>query len=618
MAGFFRKPKKRPKETKPDTVAYLEKLDDEALHAHLQKHPADRKEYFRKHRTACLGYYRKEPDDLRKYLKSRLKSDKQFRQWIKDAGYDLNSKALDPIVLGLMWDVKDKKGKVVKPGVSEPFVVSRDLMKEGHMHIRGRTRSGKSALAITPLLQQLIRPYWVHYRNEDECKEDEANEDEHDEDEGKEDEASDLMEMKDAIFIIDLGGDLALFNFARELADNPAHKRKFRFLSLEEKDNWDYFDPFESAGHGEKRIVQIAVLLQKAFSLDHGLAYAASYFTSRNLQALLDVVRKLYSKRGSGSVTLDEVASYLEEADLKDAEEIRMIFRFLTEYPQLKPFGIYDTPEPMRDDIINLERALDKSEVIYFYLPTLSESITARQIAGLALYTLINAAQKRVRKKDNEAGKPMPHAWVFVDEFQQLAGGSYADVLAQASKFGLSLIMANQTTTQLDVRNLNLADIVRDNTYAKIYFTITGEQDIKALKSFSKEDRDFLTNIPGSPVGIEAGSLQEYLTTVLRTDEILDTSATNQHCYALIDDGTGHREPVRLWMDYAMSHQEFRKHKTTPPKASDRDRSKLHVPDKMEPLWKVARKKIESPSWQVSLATLHQKKREEESFEKNH
>lgn len=574
-----------------DQIADIKRLDDNERHTYLCENPVEREQYFQANPKASLSFYRKEPDELRKYLKQRLEVDNDFKVWTQTAGYDLDDPGLDPIVLGLFWDTKNKKGKVVKYGLGEPFIVSRDLMKEGHMHIRGRTRSGKSALAITPLFQQLIRPYQAKYYQDGETK---------------------YKEMKDAIFIIDLGGDLALFNFAEELAD--AKGREFRFLSLEDEDAWNYFDPFESAGHGKKRVVQIAVLLQKAFSLDHGLAYAASYFTSRNLQALLDVVRKLYEKSGSGSVTLDEVADYLEEANVKDAEEIRMIFRFLTEYPQLKPFDIYETPNPIREDVINLERSLAESEVVYFYLPTLSESITARQIAGLALYTLINAAQKRVRKPENQGGKPLPHAWVFVDEFQQLAGSSYADVLAQASKFGLSLIMANQTTTQLEVRNLNLADIVRDNTYAKIYFTITGEQDIKALMSFSMEDRDTLADSPKIMTGLDDGSVHEFLTTVLRTDEILATSATNQHCYVLLDDGTGHREPVRLWMDYAMSIQEFRKHKTTPPKAFIGERRELHVPSKMEPLWKIARNKMETPVWQASLTSVLRRKREEEAY----
>ena len=558
-----------------DDIAVIENLDYEDRHQYLRD-PANadaRELYFQYDPTACLRYFRREPDDLKEHLKKRLQTDEEFERWIEKAGYDLDHPCLDPIVLGLMWNPEniDLLGNVQEEShAGEPFVVSRDLMKEGHLHVRGRTRSGKSALAITPLLQQLIRPYTVA---------------DHD---GKI-----VQGFRDAVFVIDLGGDLALFNFAKKMADDPSNDRKFRFLSLESKEAWDYFDPFQAAGHEDDRIIRIAILLQKAFSLDHGLAYAASYFSSRNLSSLLDVARKLTSqhKDARGNLTLRDVSRHLEEANVKDAEEIRMIFQFLTEYEQLEPFGPYDDADPERNDLINLERSLEDGEVVYFFLPTLSESMTGRQIAGLALYTLISAAQRRVRKPKYQGGKPLPHAWVFVDEFQQLAGSSYADVLAQASKFGLSLIMANQTTTQLDVRDLNLADIVRDNTFCKIYFTVTGEQDIKALKSFSKEDRDTLTNLTAAGFDSRA-SEQEYLTTVLRTDEILDTSSTNQHAYVLLDDGTGQREPVRVWMDYAMSYKDFRDFKTTPPEPFDGERKKVQVPDVGEPLWSIERKNI--------------------------
>jgi len=100
----------------------------------------------------------------------------------------------------------------------------------------------------------------------------------------------------------------------------------------------------------------------------------------------------------------------------------------------------------------------------------MGQATTARQVAGLGLYTLLAAAQLR---KDSGANQCVGeyvghrHAWVIVDEFQELAGRSFSSLLAQSSKFGISLILANQTTTQLETRDINLANVVRDNTIAK-------------------------------------------------------------------------------------------------------------------------------------------------------
>lgn len=525
--------------------------------------------------SARLRFFRKHPDAMRKLL---------------GKGPDF-----DPIVLGLEWEPpQEKKGQQQTGSVQQetppdrgkqgpPFAISRDLLKNGHMHLRGRTRSGKSSLAITPLLAQLARPYDVYDADGKNIVQ------------GK---------FKDAIFVFDLGGDLALFNFARIQA--RMHGRTFRFLSLEAKDDWDYFDPFQAAGDRKDRLIRTAILLQQAFSLDHGLVYGGSYYSQRNLSALLSVARKLARRNKNSTVrtTLDEVSKYLDQEQVKDADEIRMIFQFLEEYEQLKP------PDPMPANVINMANALQHGEIVYFLCPTIGEAMTARQICGLGLYTLINAAMERVRHREKkDRGRPLSHAWVFVDEFQELAGRSYANLLAQASKFGLSLIMANQTTTQLSSRDMNLADIVRDNTFAKIYFTITGEEDIRGMQTFSKESSRFVRGSSSSTHSHDFSLTQqvsssELLVPTLKTDEILDTSSTDKHCFLILDDGTRHREPIRLWTDYALKRRTFQRFKQTPPRRLKKPREQQPPTDAEEPLWKQARRKLTSTPWQQPLAKL--------------
>jgi hypothetical protein len=523
-----------------------------------------------------LRYYRDNPDAVRQELSLPPKS--------------------DPIVLGLQWNYPERNPDDQSPmdysrgSPGEPLAISRDLLKNGHMHIRGRTRSGKSSLAITPLLAQLARPYTAYNPDGTLFKSD----------------------FQDAIFVFDLGGDLALFNFAKELA---AKGRTFRFLSLEKNDDWNYFDPLQAATGEKDRLIRLAILLQQAFSLDHGLVYGGSYYSQRNLIALLNVARNLAQRTRRNSVRTDirEIARYLEEEKVKDAEEIRMIFQFLLEYSQLQP------PDPLADNVINMRRALHKAEVIYFFCPTIGEAMTARQIAGLGLYTLINAAIERVRSlSDDERGTPLSHAWVFVDEFQELAGRSYASLLAQASKFGLSLIMANQTTTQLSTRDIGLADIVRDNTFAKMYFTVTGEEDIKAIQSFSKESSRILTSGSEQERSMvdfsKSRGWQESIVPTLKTDEILHTSSTDKHCFLILDDGTRHREPIRLWTDYVLDAADFRKLKHTPPPRLTVPRPEPDSAVDQEPLWKTARRQKGSPEWRQPLVALLARRRADEAI----
>ena len=397
----------------------------------------------------------------------------------------------------------------VHPG--KPIAVTREFLGDGHMHVRGRTRSGKTSRALLPLAIQLMQPY-----------------------------EEDGVRKRDPIFIFDLGGDLALFNFVREAAEKAG--RTFRFLSLHPDDDSHSFDPFQAVPAGQRDVMRVTTLLIEAFNLDNGLIYGGQYFTAQNLAALLSVVRKLSREEGK-RLTLQDVALYLDREGrgkkIRDADQIRMTFNFLLEYPQLL---VDDTTDPART--IDMARALESGEVVYFFAPTLSEMTTARQIAGLGLYNLVYAAMQRARND-----LPLVRAWTFIDEFHELTGKAFEALLAQSAKFGVSLILANQTTSQLESRDSSLHQIVFDNSHVKLYFTVTCQQDIEDLQGLSE---DYDKWLPGSSskglVTSTTGHAVE--TPQLSKNDILQVSATEGHGFLIIDDGSGHHEPYRAEIPY--------------------------------------------------------------------
>lgn len=458
------------------------------------------------------------------------------------------------IVFGLTTDKDGNPNNDRNQAVHVP----RDVLKEGHIHVRGRTRSGKTATAIAPLLRQLIRPYSYSFRDVN----GEAR----------------VGYMRDPIFIFDLGGDLSLFNFVKqelceaeyrdEHGNVTAPKRTFRFLSLKQDDDWDYFDPFQVVPEGERDLIRLAQVLIEAFNQDYGLVYGASYYSMKSLSALMRVADKVVQQsKGDSYMDFHEVGRYLQSEHKPDRDEasIRMAFQFLMNYEQLRR----PRAESRHQSQINWRRALDDSEVVYFFCPSMGQATTARQVAGLGLYTLLATAQLRKDSGANQ-GAANRHAWVIVDEFQELAGRSFASLLAQSSKFGISLILANQTTTQLESRDVNLADVVRDNTLAKIYFTVTGKQDFDDLLGFSQEDPQLLPYQDESETeqyGFSKSKVKmsrHRMTTKLKKDEILSTSSTNNNCYLILDDGSGHREPLRLFTDYTIFPDQYQQFKNEP------------------------------------------------------
>lgn len=411
-------------------------------------------------------------------------------------------------------------------GTKAPVEIERRVLGGGHMHVRGRTRSGKTSLAILPLVQQLIQPYptrassWQH----------------------------------DPIFVFDLGGDLTLFNHVQDLAKQLG--RQFRFLSLDPLDDWHFFDPLQAIGHGERNVVRLANMLIEAFNLDHGLIYGGQYFTQQNLAALLRVARQL-NKESDRTPTLEDVAAYLDNPanrrEMKDAEQIRLAFNFLLEYPQLKPEL---APDAARR--IDMRVAIEGNEVVYFFTPTLNEATTARQIAGLGLYSLVNAAIQMGRE-----GKRPRKIWVFVDEFQELAGRSFAALLAQSGKHGISLVMANQTTSQLESRDTSLAQVVADNTHVKQYFTVTTMEDIEALQTLSNQVERPLGG--SSTRGLASTiTVRDVLMPKLDHNEVLQVSATFGQSFLVVDDGRGHKEPQRVFREHTLDPQTWEKYRSTP------------------------------------------------------
>jgi hypothetical protein len=389
-----------------------------------------------------------------------------------------------------------------------PLFVSRDLF--GHMHVQGMTGSGKTSLALLPLIKQFLEPY---------------------EENG--------VVQRDAIVIFDLGGDSNLFFNVRDMVSSSPAKPSFRFLCLDPSVDCHAFPPFQAVPPQEQNALRLASMLVQAFQMDFGIVYGGTYFTQQNLAALLRVARTLKSQNAS----LRDVADYLDDPAnrrlFRDADQVRLTFDFLLDLPQLTEVG-----NPDRE--IRFDRAIENAEVVYFFCPTLEEPTTARLVAGLGLYTLISVAMQRKKK-----GEPLRKVRVFVDEFSEIVSRSVGALLAQSRKFGISMFLANQSTSQLKNRDLSLADVVFEGTVVKQYFTCL-EDDIRRLQSISKEAPMKLGSTSAAPFGMAvSSSTREVMAPILERNKILDVTYSLGKSFVCINDGSGHREPVEV----KQSHQ---------------------------------------------------------------
>lgn len=114
----------------------------------------------------------------------------------------------------------------------------------------------------------------------------------------------------------------------------------------------------------------------------------------------------------------------------------------------------------------------------------------SKLLGGMLVTKLYTSAMERV---DIEAKDRKPF-FLYVDEFQNFATESFADILSEARKYGLSLTMAHQYMKQLDEKVL---DAVIGNVGTMISFRIgSGDSEILA-KEFTPTflEEDFL-NLP--------------------------------------------------------------------------------------------------------------------------
>jgi hypothetical protein len=353
------------------------------------------------------------------------------------------------------------------PFFGDPLLVPREVVN-GHVYIAGQTGSGKTALGIIPLITQLAMPYYAPLR----------------------DAGGAILrdgfgrvrfkaepEPRPAFLNIDLKGDPAYFNTCRVLAEK--HGYPFRFFSIDRRHSSHYFNPFRNLQ--PRAPIELCEILMQALSLFHGEDYGASFFTRQHRRLLLTVLddaEKAQTKIESWR-QLYLSASQLKGRLFRDATELLSVLHAMTFYPQME--GLREPPQGTTS--IHMHTVLEEGQMVYFWLPSGAASLSVREIAKLAVYSLFTAARERA-----EQGKKR-QAYVFIDEFHRVAGENMDPMLTLSRAFGLSFILSNQDPKALELRNFDLKATVYANTRLKQFFTLTDSDENRRLVALSGEKR---------------------------------------------------------------------------------------------------------------------------------
>lgn len=455
-------------------------------------------------------------------------------------------------------------GKTVK---REPYEFLRSLL--GHAHIRGRTRQGKTSLTLIALMYQLLASYLRFNKPQ-----------------------------RSMFSVFDLKGDPNLFHHAKEAAAKAG--RIFKYLVIDAVPGLDsfHFPPFQFWSVVSSGALATSETIAQAFGQDFGQVWAASYFLGQNVASLLQVCEH-FADRGCPP-NFAEIAALLSTPKLrkayKDADQMRVTFSALARFPQLVPHA-----DPARN--IDIRLAIEEGHVLYFWCRTLRQAMSARFIAGLALYSIIALAMER-----STLGLEPRHSYVAIDEFQELVSHSIGSLMAQSGAW-LSLILLNQSSSQLRTRDLSLADFVAENASFKQYFTCVGEDEIKALQTMSREKRIVLGG--GTSRGLQTSqNYHEVIVPSLDADTIREVSATFGRSFVVVDDGQGHKDPQIIEQKHAYPDYSNRPMPRQPAQATDAAPKARGADAKAGPRDAGALSAV----WQAKLAALWKAKLAEEAL----
>jgi hypothetical protein len=346
----------------------------------------------------------------------------------------------------------------VEPYARFPVLLDQSILAE-HAYFVGDSGSGKTSLGIMPLLIQLMRGHRDDSGQPSPCP---------------------------PIVILDLKGDPALFHLAKNEAENRG--AEFRFFTPESKQPCHYFNPFLSMANENRTDIQLANLVLDALSLNHGEGYGRGYYARQSRQLLYDAIRHHSRPRSFGD--LYKVITEMRKGDpdsYRDTFELISTIHALQSYPQLAVTRELKKPE----QAIHMPSVLERSQVVYFWLPAAVESVSVREIGKLALYSLMTAAIDRQRTRPRDEWR---QAYVIIDEFQRIAAENFRVILEQARSFKLATILANQSVDDLKTPDVDLRPAVRNNTRMKRYFSITSPDDIQALSDLSGLELAFIRN----------------------------------------------------------------------------------------------------------------------------
>jgi len=206
---------------------------------------------------------------------------------------------------------------------------------------------------------------------------------------------------------------------------------------------------------------------------------------------MLDLTRILTEKRFR-----NDVLKYVTDPVVRNFWTIEFASwndKFMTEAvaPILNKVGAF-TANPLVRNIIgqpkssfNVRQIMDERKIL---IVNLSRGLVGEDNASLLGALLVTKVQMAAMSRADISGEERTPFYLYVDEFQNFATDSFATILSEARKYGLSLTVANQYTAQMMPE---VKDAVFGNVGSIITFRTSADDARGMLKYFEPKFTDY-------------------------------------------------------------------------------------------------------------------------------
>lgn len=379
-------------------------------------------------------------------------------------------------------------GRLVADG--SPVLLHTDLLSE-HAHFLGDTGSGKTARGIAPFLEQVI------------------------------------LRTDFSVIVLDLKGDsnelCATMDSARKtLLEKSGNDIPMEAFSLAHNSTTFGFNPFLTTGWDKMSIQERAETLACACSLDYGQNYGAGFFSSMNvapiklvlgknreIRSFIDLYRAITKVLRSRN---DELLQSTKHAAAHVEEVMNRFGRI--DALNVRPGASYDSSQI--NACINVGSYFEQRKFGYFSLPSTVSTMSSASVGRMVIYLLMMAAQHVERNH---------RVIVVIDEFQRLAVQNFESILQLARSVGVSLVLANQSLTDLKSASPQLLNSVEANCHFRQWFSVSSGEDLMKLEKQSGTRTEVEVTETSSPNGLGYS-----------VREVEKTRLTMNHLQAVCDD----------------------------------------------------------------------------------